>query len=81
MRPRRGGGRPRRGGALGGLSAGLLAGAIGARGALTVAAIGSAAVVIGLVVSPVSRLSGLPSAVKDEAAETATPGEPVTPTG
>ncbi|MCX4536778.1 aminotransferase class V-fold PLP-dependent enzyme [Streptomyces sp. NBC_00841] len=69
------------GGALGGLSAGLLAGAIGARGALTVAAIGSAAVVIGLVVSPVSRLSRLPSAMKDEAAETATPGEPVTPTG
>ncbi|MGW3659384.1 MFS transporter [Streptomyces sp. NPDC005151] len=51
------------GGALGGLSAGLLAGAIGAKGALTVAAIGSAAVVIGLVVSPVSRLSRLPSAV------------------
>ncbi|WP_327247799.1 hypothetical protein [Streptomyces sp. NBC_01320] len=64
--------------AQGGLSAGLLAGAIGARGALTVAAIGSAAVVIGVVVPPVSRL---PSAVKDEAAETATPGEPVTPTG
>lgn len=69
------------GGALGGLSAGLLAGAIGAKGALTVAAIGSAAVVIGLVVSPVSRLSRLPSAVREEAAETATPGEPVTPTG
>ncbi|WP_214318625.1 MFS transporter [Nonomuraea sediminis] len=49
------------GGALGGLSAGLLAGQLGARGALTVAAIGSATVVIGLVVSPVSRLRTLPT--------------------
>ncbi|WP_371498085.1 MFS transporter [Kitasatospora sp. NBC_00374] len=49
------------GGALGGLSAGLLAGRIGARGALAVAAAGSAAVVIGLLVSPVSRLRVLPS--------------------
>ncbi|GII30397.1 MFS transporter [Planotetraspora mira] len=50
------------GGALGGLSAGLLAGAAGAKGALTTAAIGSAAVVIGLIVSPVSRLRALPPA-------------------
>ena len=34
------------GGALGGLTAGLLAGQVGARGALTVAALASAAVVI-----------------------------------
>ncbi|MQS15663.1 MFS transporter [Streptomyces kaniharaensis] len=49
------------GGALGGLSAGLLTGQLGARGALTVAAAGSAVVVIGLVLSPVSRLQDLPS--------------------
>ncbi|WKX71712.1 MFS transporter [Streptomyces sp. XD-27] len=49
------------GGALGGLSAGLLSGRIGAQDALTVAAIGSAAVLIALVLSPVSRLRGLPS--------------------
>ncbi|MGW6915303.1 MFS transporter [Kitasatospora sp. NPDC054939] len=50
------------GGALGGLSAGLLAGRLGAHGALTVAAVASAAVVVGLAVSPVSRLRTLPSA-------------------
>ncbi|MEU6231528.1 MFS transporter [Kitasatospora sp. NPDC047058] len=48
------------GGALGGLSAGLLAGRIGAHGALAVAAAGSAAVVLGLLVSPVVRLKALP---------------------
>lgn len=52
------------GGALGGLFAGLLAGRIGARDALTVAAIGSAGVVIGLIVSPVSRLRDLPPTAK-----------------
>ncbi|MEV4065133.1 MFS transporter [Nonomuraea dietziae] len=56
------------GGALGGLSAGLLTGAVGARGALTMAAIGSAAVVIGLVVSPVSRLHTLPAPPPEPAA-------------
>ncbi|GAA3465914.1 MFS transporter [Nonomuraea roseola] len=55
------------GGALGGLSAGLLTGAVGARGALTMAAIGSAAVVIGLVISPVSRLHTLPAAPPEPA--------------
>ncbi|MCX4981893.1 MFS transporter [Streptomyces sp. NBC_00572] len=49
------------GGALGGLSAGLLSGRLGAHGALTVAAIGSAAVLIALVLSPVSRLAALPT--------------------
>jgi MFS family permease len=53
------------GGALGGLFAGVLAGAIGPRNALTVAAIGSAAVVIGLIISPVSRLSALPPAATE----------------
>ncbi|MGX8907327.1 hypothetical protein ACR820_19280 [Streptomyces netropsis] len=53
------------GGALGGLSAGLLSGRIGAHGALTVAAIGSAAVLIALVLSPVSRLTGLPTAPEE----------------
>ncbi|MGW7481725.1 MFS transporter [Nonomuraea muscovyensis] len=56
------------GGALGGLSAGLLAGQLGAKGALTAAAIGSASVVIGLIVSPVSRLHALPTAPKETAA-------------
>lgn len=51
------------GGSLGGLFAGFLAGGIGAKSALTVAAIGSAAVLIGLAVSPVSRLRELPPAV------------------
>lgn len=51
------------GGALGGLTAGLLADAIGAKNALITAAIGSAAVVIGIIASPVSRLRFLPPAV------------------
>ncbi len=59
------------GGALGGLFAGYLTGPIGARGALTVAAIGSAAVVIALVVSPVSRLHRLPPATNDPTAANA----------
>ncbi|MGF1428600.1 hypothetical protein [Kitasatospora sp. LaBMicrA B282] len=50
------------GGALGGLCAGLLTGQLGARGALTVVAAGSAAVIVGLALSPVSRLRELPSA-------------------
>jgi MFS family permease len=49
------------GGAVGGLTAGLLAAAIGARGALTAAAIGSAAVVPALLLSPVVRLRRLPT--------------------
>lgn len=48
------------GGALGGLAAGLLAGRLGAHGGLTVLAVASAAVVVGLVLSPVSRLRELP---------------------
>ncbi|MFJ3787679.1 MFS transporter [Kitasatospora sp. NPDC090091] len=55
------------GGALGGLSAGLLTGWLGGRGALTVAAIGSAAVVAGLAVSPVVRLRTLPTAPREAA--------------
>jgi hypothetical protein len=50
------------GGSLGGLSAGLLTGQLGARGALTVAAPGSAVVVLALLLSPVSRLRALPTA-------------------
>lgn len=50
------------GGALGGLAAGQLAGALGAHGGLTVLAIASGLVVIALVVSPVSRLRELPIA-------------------
>ncbi|MET9379428.1 MFS transporter [Streptomyces sp. NPDC002992] len=59
------------GGALGGLSAGLLSGELGPKGALTAAAIGSAAVVIGLAVSPVTRLHSLPPATPEPVAETA----------
>ncbi|MEV1172612.1 MFS transporter [Nonomuraea sp. NPDC049784] len=54
------------GGALGGLSAGLLAGAIGAHAALTIAAAASAAVIIGLFASPVSRLRELLSPTPDQ---------------
>ncbi|MFE2018769.1 hypothetical protein ACFW9O_12115 [Streptomyces sp. NPDC059499] len=55
------------GGALGGLFTGLLSGRIGSQGALAWAATGSAAVLIPLALSPVSRLRGLPP----------TPEEPV----
>ncbi|WP_084713183.1 MFS transporter [Streptacidiphilus rugosus] len=54
------------GGALGGLAAGLLTGRLGAHGALTTAAVGSAAVVVALLVSPVSRLKALPSVRREE---------------
>ncbi|MEE1825104.1 MFS transporter [Streptomyces sp. BE20] len=53
------------GGALGGLSAGLLAGRVGAESALRMAAAGSAVVVVGLVLSPVVRLRSLPAAPTD----------------
>jgi MFS family permease len=53
------------GGALGGLVAGLLADGIGARNALVVAAIGSAFVVVGLIISPVSRLREMPEPVAE----------------
>ena len=56
------------GGALGGLNAGLLSGAVGAKNALMIAAVASAAVVVGLVLSPVSRLSELPPPVDEPAA-------------
>jgi MFS family permease len=48
------------GGSLGGLFGGLVAGAAGLRAGLTGVAIGSACAVIGLAVSPVSRLRELP---------------------
>ncbi|MEY9890749.1 putative lipid-binding transport protein (Tim44 family) [Catenulispora sp. MAP12-49] len=49
------------GGALGGLTAGLLSGAIGDRNALIAAAVFSAAVIVALALSPVSRLRELPA--------------------
>jgi MFS family permease len=52
------------GGSLGGLFGGIIASAMGLRSGLTVVAIGSACVVIGLVVSPVSRLRELPPPAK-----------------
>lgn len=57
------------GGALGGLVAGLLSGAIGNRNALIVAAAFSAAVVVALVKSPVSRLRELPPAAAEPTAK------------
>ncbi|MEV8515386.1 MFS transporter [Dactylosporangium sp. NPDC051484] len=63
------------GGSLGGLFAGILAGAFGPRDAITGAAIGSALVVIGLVISPVSRLKEMPPAAT-EADRTGAPPEP-----
>lgn len=59
------------GGALGGLAGGLLASAFGLRPAITGIAIGSACVVIGLAVSPVSRLRALPPAAAEPAPATA----------
>jgi len=53
------------GGSLGGLSAGLLVGRIGAHGALTVAAAASAAVVVGLLCSPVRHVRTLPAQPAD----------------
>lgn len=53
------------GGALGGLAAGFLSSSLGPMTALTVAAIASAAVVFGLIISPVSRLRELPPAVQE----------------
>lgn len=50
------------GGALGGLAAGQLAGALGAHGGLTVLAVASGLVVFALFISPVSRLRELPAA-------------------
>jgi len=64
------------GGSLGGLFAGVLSGAIGTRNALTAAAIGSALVIVGLVISPVSRLRELPPAATEPSAEPATQTEP-----
>ncbi|WNI18861.1 MFS transporter [Actinacidiphila sp. ITFR-21] len=55
------------GGSLGGLAAGLIAGAIGARNALIVAAVFSAAVIVALVLSPVTRLKELPPQVVEPA--------------
>jgi MFS family permease len=60
------------GGALGGLTAGLLSDAIGAKNALITAAVASAAVVIAIVLSPVSRLRALPPAVIESGATSTT---------
>lgn len=56
------------GGSLGGLSAGLLTGWLGAREALTTAAAGSAAVIIALALSPVVHLRTLPTTPRQPAA-------------
>ncbi|MDY7086572.1 MAG: MFS transporter [Actinomycetota bacterium] len=55
------------GGALGGLCAGLLSGWLGAWHALIVASVASGAVVVGLILSPVSRLRELPPPVLEAA--------------
>ncbi len=54
------------GGALGSLTGGVLGDAIGLRGALAVAAVGSAAMVVPTALSPVARLLGLPVPVDTE---------------
>lgn len=53
------------GGALGSLTGGVLGDAIGLRGALAVAAVGSAVMVVPTALSPVARLLGLPVPVED----------------
>jgi len=59
------------GGAFGSLTGGVLGGAIGLRGALAAAAIGSAAIVVPTALSPVARLLDLPAPVDTESRETA----------
>jgi MFS family permease len=54
------------GGALGSLTGGVLGDAIGLRGALAAAAIGSAAMVVPVTLSPVARLAALPVPVDTE---------------
>jgi MFS family permease len=53
------------GGALGGLAAGIIGGAIGLRTGLLVVAIGSAAMLVPIALSPVIRLRAIPEPVKD----------------
>jgi MFS family permease len=53
------------GGALGGLAAGLVGGALGLRAGLTVIAVASAAMVVPTALSPVVRLRAMPAAAKD----------------
>jgi len=53
------------GGSLGSLCAGLLGGALGPRAALAIIAVGSACMVIGIAVSPVTRLAELPEPITD----------------
>jgi fucose permease len=55
------------GGALGGLSAGLIGGAMGLRAGLTLVTICSAAMVLPIALSPVARLRGMPAPVTDPA--------------
>jgi MFS family permease len=56
------------GGALGGLTAGLLTGGIGEKNALIVAAVFSASVIVLLILSPVTRLREMPPAAVEPAA-------------
>jgi drug/metabolite transporter (DMT)-like permease len=60
------------GGALGGLTAGLLTGGIGEKNALVVAAVFSASVIVLLILSPVTRLREMPPAAVEPAAAAAT---------
>lgn len=59
------------GGALGGLTAGLLTGGIGEKNALIVAAVFSASVIVLLILSPVTRLREMPPAAVEPAAAAA----------
>jgi MFS family permease len=61
------------GGSLGGPASGLLAGAIGLHPALVVLAIGSAAMLVPIALSPVARLREMPPAVEDHPAPSEAP--------
>ncbi|WEO92959.1 MFS transporter [Streptomyces sp. FXJ1.172] len=54
------------GGSLGGLGGGLIAGALGLRTGITVLTVASAAMVVPVLLSPVSRLRNLPQRTADE---------------
>jgi MFS family permease len=71
------------GGALGGLSAGLIGGAMGLRAGLTLVTVCSAAMLVPIALSPVVRLRTMPDPVAEPAMESATESatEPVTGPG
>lgn len=63
------------GGSIGGPAAGLLAGAIGLHGALWIVAIGSAAILVPIALSPIGRLREMPPAATPDSLPLAPPDE------